>query len=1028
MKLKIITLFLCCFSLVSAWSQSVVSGKVTDESAMPLPGVSIIVKGTTTGVSTDFDGNYKITVKKGQILQFLYLGFKNQEITISSQKTINIVMKEDTDQLDEIVVVGYGRQKKESVLGAISQIKGATLLESGTTNIVNALSAIAPGVSIIQTSGQPGEEAGEIFIRGQSDPLILVDGVEVVGGFNNIDTRDVENISVLKDGSATAVYGIRGANGVIIITTKRGRIGKPKISFSSEVTRKNISSTPDVLNSFDAQTALNSGILNDQNYGAGYTNETDLAHFKSGEFPYLYPDTDWQEVLFKEYTTSLNTTLSLRGGNDFVKYYASAGYLQEGDLVNTDQYHNYDPEYKFQKFTFRGNLDFTLSKTTELKTSVSSRLEVKNKPSNTFANTPEFFAIYNSAPGGVVPVYPAEVLEQYIDPLYPGLVEPRFGLGPNPYRDVVNNGLNVSNKTVFNVDLELTKKLDAITKGLTFTLKYNYNSFYNTTRQTSFDGDTGAETFTLNRDGTWTALQTTDWEKSDYYIEGSEGVNDNSNIEYGRAQINYARSFGKHNVTAVGLFSRSKRVTRTEFPYYNEDWVARATYDYDAHYFFEAAASYNGDESFYHGSRFKLFPSFSLGINLAKEKFIADHIPQINNFKLRYSYGQTGNKAGLKIPNTTPTQYLRWLYQSSYAYDTNVATSRYFFGEEVDNNLRVIKEYEIGNDVLTWSTATKQNIGVDFGVFDNKISGSLDFFSDNRTGLIATPQVPIYFGNNAILPKANVNETKSHGMDVALTYKNKTSGGFTYAVTGIYGFYENRVVSNALDFPGTPEYAKLAGKAIGTTNLLQTDGYFQSIDELVNYPSYVGNPGLGDYRYIDFNANGTIIGDSTEDLVRYDLQKAPKHTYSFRFNFGYQNWSLSALLNGVAGYERTIDARLAYALYQGIAAGVYNQLDTWTPDNTDAAYPALHSDPANTNLTDNNTARIINLDYLKLRSVNLGYNFDMSNSKKINKLRLYLSGNNLFTLTKFEYGDPQGNSPGKYPLSARYTFGLNMDF
>lgn len=1029
MKLKIITFILCCFSLVSAWSQTIITGTITDESEMPLMGVNIMVKGTKIGANSDFDGNYSISAKEGQILNFTYLGYETKEVTITSKKTLKIVLKESAAQLDEVVVVGYGQQKKESVLGAISQVKGTTLLESGTTNIINSLSSIAPGVNIIQSSGQPGEEAGEIYIRGQSDPLILVDGIEVVGGFNNIDTRDVENISILKDGAATAVYGIRGANGVIIITTKRGRIGKPQISFSSEVSRKNIATSPNVLNSYDAQRTLNQGILNDQNYGAGYTSEEDLAHFKSGEFPYLYPNTDWQDVLFKDYATSINSTFSIRGGNEFVKYYGSAGYVHEGDVVKTEQYHNYDPEYKFQKFTFRANLDFTLSKTTELKTSISNRLETRTKPSNSFASKPNFLGLYTSAPGGVVPVYPAEVMEQYPDPLFPGLTEDRFGFGPNPWAGVNNGGLNVSNKTVFNVDLELKQKLDIITEGLTFTLKYNYNSSYTTSKSTSFDGGIAVrqDAYTLNRDGTWFAAEGTDYEKSDYYIEGSEGVNDNSNIEYGRLQLNYVRSFGKHNVTALGLFSRSKRVTRVDFPYFQEDWVARATYDYDQHYFFEAAGSYNGDESFYEGYRFKLFPSFSLGINLAKENFIKEHLPQVNNFKVRYSYGQAGNKAGLKIANTSPTQYQRWLYDSYYGYDGSTSRSRYYFGEVTDDVLTVIKELKIGNPVLTWATVTKQNLGVDFGLFDNKISGSLDFFTDNRTGLIGTPRVPLYFGNSATLPKANVNETKSHGIDLALTYKNRTSGGFTYSITGIYGFYENRVVYNTADGPGTPAYTAVAGKPIGTTNLLQTDGYFQSIDELVNYPAYVGDPGLGDYRYIDYNANGTIIGDATEDMVRYDLAKAPKHSYSFRFRFGYQKWSLSALVNGITGYRRTIDESLSYALSQGIAAGLYSQLDTWTPDNTDAAYPALHSS-TNPNLTDNNTARIVNLDYLKLRSVNLSYDFDMSNSKRINKLKLYITGNNLFTLSHIEYGDPEGNDPGAYPILTRYNLGLKMDF
>lgn len=1022
MKLKTLTLLLCCFCIGSLWSQTTVSGTVIDESKMPLLGVSIIIKGTSAGVTTDFDGNFKINVEKGDILSFTSLGYKPKEITINNQTRLNVLLQSDVSSLDEVVIVGYGAQEKESVLGAISQVKGEELLETGSPNVTNALNAVSPGLNVVQSSGQPGSDGGEIFIRGNANPLILVDGVEIVGGFSNIDPRDIESISTLKDGAATAVYGIRGANGVIIITTKRGQIGKPKVSYTSEFAVKTVSNLPDMMDAYTAQSALNTAILNDQAYDSGYSSEEDLAHWRDGDLPYIYPNTDWQKTVLKDYATSLNQTVSLRGGTDFVKYYASAGYLQEGDITKTEQYYNYDPAFKFKRYSFRGNLDFTVTKTTRLKTSVSSRLENTNGPTNN--GSVDFLGLYTSTPGGAVPIYPVEVMEQYPDPLYPGLEEFRFGTGKNMYAGINNNGSTEKNKTVFSMDFQLEQDLDFITKGLSFTGKYNYISTYQSQGGYKFDSSLQArmDTYTLERDGTWSSFEGRNYERPLEFLIQNEGINSTQDITYYRAQLNYKRSFNKHNVTGMALFSRNKRITGTQYPYFNEDWVSRVTYNYDKRYFFEASGTYNGDETFAEGYRFKFFPSVSAGVNLAKESFVEENIPFLNNFKVRYSYGETGSKAGLGSN--------RWQYLSFYDYiGTKFQTYRYRFGENLNDPLVIIDESQIGNEELTWATVTKQNIGVDFGLFNNKISGLVEFFKDERDGLIQIPSasVPYYFGSSVALPYANLGASESHGYEVSITYKDRTAGGFNYGVTAFYGFNENRVLISASDGPGTPEYTKLAGKPAGTTALLQSDGYFQNIDEVVNYPEFAGNPGLGDYRYIDYNANGTVVGNAVEDQLRFDLPKSPKNSYSLKLNAGYKGWSMSALINGIYGHKGLVNPTLAYALPSGDPTGVYEQLDYWTPSNPNAAYPALHV-TNNPNLESGTTARIVNLDYIKLRSLNVAYNFDMSENKSISNLKVYLSGNNLLTFSDIKYGDPQGNSPGSYPITTRVNLGFNLSF
>ncbi len=1024
-QLNLLLLFIC-FSWTS-FSQKSITGVVKDESGMPIPGVNIIEKGTQNGTVSDFDGLYEITVNPGATLVFSSIGFKTQEIVVGNSNSIDISLPEDTQSLDEIVVVGYGEQKKESVLGAINQVDGEELIESGTPNLTNALNGISPGLNVVVNSGQPGRDDGDIFIRGNANPLILVDGVEIVGGFSNINPSAVESISVLKDGAATAVYGIRGANGVIIITTKRGKKGKPKVNYSNQFTIKNPTTIPSQLNAFEAQSALNTGILNDQAYTRGYSTPQDLAFYRDRSLPYIYPDTNWFDLMIKESAFSQNHTLDVRGGTDFVKYFASVGYLQEGDIVRTQQFFNYDPTFKFDRYSFRANLDFSLTKTTTLRTSISNRFEQVNAPipGNNSNIGSTFRGLYTAAPGGVVPLYPEEVLIEYPDPLYPGLVEPRFGTGENPYAGINTYGLDRDYRTVFAIDFELQQELDFVTKGLSFLGKYNYSVQYNSTENISWNNISAPriDTYTLERDGSWSSFEGRNYERPLEHNLQSETMSNSRDIKYYRLQMNYNRTFGKHNVTGLALFSRNKAVQNTDFPFFNEDWVGRVTYNYDLKYFLELNGSYNGDETFAEGYRFKFFPAIGLGYNLAKEDFVKDLVPALNNFKIRYSYGETGDKSGLGNN--------RWVYRSFYDYLGGRETSRYFFGVDLNQELTVIGESQIGSPTLTWATVTKENIGLDFGLLKNKITGSLDFFRDQRDDLINRPSatIPIYFGSTAQPPFANLGARESKGYEVSLNYRNTTSYEMDYSVGVFYSYNDNRIVYSTADGQGTPQYTTVAGKPAGVTPLLQTNGYFQNIDELVNYPVIAGNPGLGDYRYIDYNANGSVTGTPLDDQVRFDLPNSPRNSYSFRFSLGYKGWSLSGLFNGTIGHKGLIDDYLAFALPGGSASGRPEQLDYWRPDNPNAAYPALHASTTNPNLQASSTALIEDLDYIKLRSLNLGYQFDMSKSKVLNEFSIYANGNNLLTISKVKYGDPEGNTGGGiYPIVRRISLGIRAGF
>ncbi|MCG8309267.1 MAG: TonB-dependent receptor [Cytophagales bacterium] len=1018
---------LLLFVAISYYStaQTIVSGVVKGEDDEPLPGVTIIEKGTQNGNISDVEGRYSVRVNEGATLIFSFVGYVVEEVPVNGRATIDVSMTPSILSLKEIVVVGYGEQEKASVLSAIDKVDGEQLQEVGSPNLINALSGMSPGLNVVIESGKPGGEDGDIFVRGMANPLILVDGVEIVGGFSNIDHRDVENISILKDGAATAVYGMRGANGVIIITTKRGTEGRPKITWNSEYTIKSPVLTPEVLGACEAQSALNAGILNDQAYGAGYSSEQDLAHWREGDLPYIYPDTDWFDLLLKKSVASHNHNVGLRGGNKFVKYYASAGFLQEGDIVRTAKFFNYDPEFDFKRYSFRANLDFELTKTTTLKSSIHSRYEAQNQPRISGNNQNNFKRVfggaYLSAPGGVVPLYPAEVMEEYPDELYPGLAEPRFGSGANLFADLNTAGLTKRYHTVFNADFELQQNLDFLTKGLKLLGRYNLITNYRSAEGIAWNGvqHPRIDTYTLERDGSWFSFEGRNYERPYEHNLTSENLNNSQENTYYQVQLRYKNKFDKHNVSAMALFARLKRIQGTNFPLFNEDWVGRATYNYDYRYFVEINGSYNGDETFAEGYRFMFFPSFALGYNLANESFIRQSFDVLSNFKIRYSYGQTGQKSGL--------DNARWQYLSFYDVGSN---NRYFFGEDLTNPLRVIFEDQIGNPTLTWATVAKQNLGVEFGFFDDKISGNLEFFEDRRKNLIRRPSgaVPSYVGSVAPLPFANLDETKRHGWELELTYRNTTSGGFKYSVGGFYGFNENRIVRSVADGAETPEYSRVAGKPGGAVPLLQTDGYFQNIDEVVNYPEFAGKPGLGDYRYIDYNANGTVIGNANEDQVRFDLPRAPKNSYSIRLSASYKGFSVSAMFNGVIGYEGLIISSLAYALPEGEAAGRPEHLDYWTPSNPDAAYPALHV-TNNPNLFAPHTSRIMNFDFLKLRNANISYDFKTKRFKNISSLRLYVNGNNLITISDIDFGDPEGQfRGGLYPVVRRVNFGIRVGF
>ena len=853
------------FATVESTQQGiVVTGTVSDEFGQ-IPGVNILVKGTSQGVVTDAFGKFSITVPgKQSVLQFTFLGYNTQEVAVGDRTVFDIVMSENISQLDEVVVVGYGVQKKESSVASISQVTGADMLKMNATNVTNALTGQVPGVSIVQNSGQPGNDAGKIFIRGvsswqSSDPLVLVDGVE--RSFNQIDPNEIETLSVLKDASATAVFGVRGANGVILITTKRGKKGEVKVSGSAEITVKEPINVLKPMNSYQTALVMNEANKNDNNWGSLWSNEM-LAHWRDQDLPWLYPNTDWQDIMLKKNAFSHKYNVNVSGGTDFARVFASLSYLFDGDIIKTVKQPDYDPAYKFNRYNYRFNIDLNLTSSTLLSLDAGGFISIMNRPYET-SNQRTLRPIYTLGPMEVPPYYPASVLDLYPDPTRPDQTGDRIaGTGvPNAESPVLaNNYSGQSTIKTTNLDATVTLKqtLDFITKGLSINGKAAYTNNLAYSRDWALD----VVAWRLNNNGSWSRFKgranSLDPEApvTPVSYNGESVSGDPYRSWYFEGSINYAHSFGKHSFTGLLLGQRNKKQTNVNFPSYEEGIVGRITYDFDSRYATEINMGYNGSEQFAPQKRYGLFPSYGITWNLQNEKFFKPLTPVIGKFKIRATYGEVGSDAS---PN-------RWLYTSSYTTQISALGGWDKYSPGVNPGvgaqglypLSIIEE-NAANANVTWERAIKQNIAFEMAFLKEMFVLNLDFYKEHRSQILLARNVPAWFGVG--MKQQNLGETKTKGYEIELKYQH-TISDFYYWIKPAIWFSDNRII--ARDDPMyRPEYQKQAGFRIN-----QVFGYkssdnpahlIQNDDELMTAARYGGGVlGPGDVMYIDFNGDGVI--------------------------------------------------------------------------------------------------------------------------------------------------------------------------
>lgn len=986
---------------VATVPDNTINGKVTDADGTALIGVSVQVKGTSTGVVTDASGNFSISAPANAVLIFSYLGYEKQEIALEGETTVNILMKNSAGGLEEVVVVGYTKQKKISIVGSLVTVTGDELKQSPASNLSNALAGRLPGLIAMQNSGAPGADHSRILIRGYSTsgdntPLILIDGVERT--MNNIDVQEIESITVLKDASATAQYGIRGANGVIVVTTRRGKAGPPKVDFSANYGINQPTQLPKFLDSYNHATLYNEALSNDGK--APQYSEEVLQKYKDGSDPIKYPNTDWVGLLFRPSSPTQRYNLNINGGNDKVKYFVSAAYLNQQGILREYENPDYDTRDIFRRWNFRSNIDITLSKDFSIAVDLAGAITSKHQPT-----------------AGVE----GDMLRQvyWYQPTYLALMPDGKIAQPgahtqNPIGDLSRTGFTETFDGTAQGTLRALRKLNFITEGLSTGLNYSFDrSFaYRMNRTQGYamhvwDEATGKPRVSLGSDSPLqpitesTALEA----RTPIYA---------LNFEY---FINYARQFGKHNVTGMLLYNQRKRVIQgAQYgkPFFVQGVMSRLSYNYNNKYFVDVNGRYDGSENFPKGSRFGFFPSMAAGWVMTSEPFMKD-VSWINYLKLRGSYGVVGND---QIGGR------RFLWQSIYQGGTG-----YSFGQNGEVWSNGLTEGSAGTPGVTWEKHKILNGGLETRFFNDKLGINLDVFSKNVTDILITPGtiVATYGGP---LPAINMGETRSHGFELELIHQNEVNKNWGYHVKGNINFTKSEVVY-ADEPPRRYPWLMRTGHPINQYFGYKSIGFFQNADDIARSATQFGQLIPGDIKYADLNGDGVIDPNDQMAIAATDI---PTHTMGASFGIHYRQFDLSVLFQGAFGAYTRLEAFAAYEFFSN-GKVTEKHLGRWTPETAaTATYPALHS-TLNTNNTVGSDFWLKRTDYVRLKNFEVGYNLPkhLVHRMRIQGIRFYVNGQNLWTHMKdirdfqFDPEAPSGNGTF-YPQQKMYNFGATVSF
>ena len=1045
-------LMLFAFStMLHAQEGITVKGTVVDSSGEPLIGATVAVKGKPSVVTvTDIDGNFTLSKVPSQssTLVFTYVGMSSKEVKVGNQRHFNITLAEDA-MIEEVVVVGYGQQRKASVVGAITQTTGEVLERAaGIGSVGAALTGNLPGVATIASTGRPGEEDPRIYIRGAAawggvdcQPLILVDGVK--RDIQSVDVTSVATISVLKDASATAVYGVEGANGVVLITTKRGQEGKARIDVGFNATLKAVSKLPRKYDSYDGYMLRNEAIEHELAIGGSaawefYRPQTFINLFRNQDYTvkpsfsadgtYLgdysqaerYANIDWQDEMFKQFALSYNTNLNISGGSQLVKYFVAFDFQNEGDMTKLwDNRQGYEGGYTYNRLNVRSNLDFQITKTTQFKVNLAGSNAQKKSPRFYYGNSGEFFQQQKWA--GAYGMAPNLFPVQFSDGAW-GYYPLTSNIENSP-QSVATSGYELQTITRIFTDFALEQKLDFITKGLVArgTISWD-NNFTEGSRGIS-DLHTVKKAYILPEDGQLIRENDIDtttgfdfYESRDWSTEAGS-ISSTSRATEMSLQLFWARQFGDHNVSLMGNWKRRTTQYGSDLENRREDWVFRTTYDYKGKYFAEFNGAYNGSQKFSPDNRFVFFCSGAIGWMLSEEPFMKKLKDKgiIDMFKIRGSLGEIGDdNAGERWAYLT-----RWEVVGPYRMALDGSNSP-FTG---------YKEAAVAVPDLRWATVSKKNIGFDYALFHGMFAGSFDVFRDDRYDIFISGSersVPSFYGA-AKTPDINKGKMKNYGFEFELRFNKVLNNGMRFWANANYTYAHNEIVLK--DDPALiPSYRKKEGYSQGQYTSFIDNGFIGTYDELYSSPERQSNDGqvlIGDHYIVDFNGDGIV--DETNDIAPYGYTGNPEHTYNATIGWEWKGFSMFAQFYGVTGVTRDV----GLASFNNKLLTVYDNGQWWNPiDNYGAVVVPRFTTQVSYN---DGTQYLFDGSYFRLKNVEVAYTWTKGWIKKLGftSLKIYLNGNNLLLITKMP-DDRESNfgysgGGGAYPTVRRFNFGIKLN-
>lgn len=1030
------------FISISAQSQDdektiEVTGTVTDENGEPLIGVSVMPKDEAgLGAVTNAEGVYKIKIPAYTRLVFNYIGMEQQEVLIKEQTTANVKMKTKEDNvIDEVVVTGTGTQKKITLTGAVTTVD-PELLRTPTASLSNSFAGVVPGVFARQTTGNPGDNVSEFWIRGistfgaGSSALVLVDGFE--RDLNDINVEDIETFTVLKDASTTAIYGSRGANGVVLITTKRGRDGKTRINGKVEYSYNTRTKTPEFVDGSTYARMMNEA-LESRNMSPAYSAD-DLYLLDNQLDPEVFPNVDWMKMLLKDGAPTFRANVDVNGGGSNARYFASVSYVEEGGMYNSDSaLKDYKTNANYHRWNYRMNFDLNLTKTTLLKIGVAGALEKQNLPGS----------IYNEIWESLMGYNPIATPVKYKNGRWGSQGS---GGKNNPWVLVTQYGYNQIWKNTINTTAELTQDFGFITPGLKAVVRYGYD-IYTDNGNNRWKAPEGWQAERL-RDSEGELVFT---KKVDEQLMIAIPYSNGQKKEYFEAELHYDRNFGLHQVGAILKYSQDGTTNNSENTYVDqkdEDPIkqmnidfqrtiqgidrrhqglaGRFTYGYANRYFVDFNFGYNGSENFAAGNRFGFFPAYSAAWNLGEEPWIRKAAPWIDMFKIRYSYGKVGN------------DYLdtRFPFQGRFMTDDN---DRYIYGDYGSSGYTYngISYLMLANENITWEVAKKHDIGIDFYLFKNKFSGTIDYFRETRDGIFMTRNyLPQIIGvSNSQQPSANIGKVRSTGVDGNLAYSDKL-GQVNFTIRGNFTYSKNKILEYDEQYSHYG-YSRVAGYRVDQARGLVALGLFKDYDDIRYSPDQSALKGdfeiaPGDIKYKDINGDGKI---DDNDIVPIGSTTKPNLIYGFGVSAQWKGFDFNVLFQGVGKSSFFINGFTVYPFSQGSWGNILTDVvdNYWSlgkNEDVNAKYPRLtYGNNSNNNRA--STYWLRDGSYLRLKNLEIGYTLPKAfvSSMHIQNVRFYFMATNLLTFSDFDLWDPElGSSDGQqYPLSKTFTLGMTIN-